>query len=265
MAGAGGPRILEQVVRQLEDEGGFLQASPQRISEVIRGACEMIAHSWESERPVPPPAIWNDTKAEACTSSLRALTYDHARKEDMTSFAEIVFGDPQESAATRSPWEATEPVELPSTGLKVHGRIDRLDLSLDRTFARVTDYKVTRETPKADPGLDNGKELQRAIYTFVVRALLPELKEVEATLLYPRDGRSFAMQNLAEVMKNLTHYINSAVQLVKQGYALPGVGMEDDYEELRFALPANVDALYLRTKISARDEYLKELRPLWDE
>lgn len=260
--------ILELAVRQLESEGGLFQASPQRISGVIYSACEMTARNWESEQPIPPALMWAGIKDEACNLSLRALTYDRAQKEDIRSFAEVPFGDLQANQANAEaefPWDTTKPVGLPGTGLEVGGRIDRLDLSSDHSLARVTDYKVTRETPKVDLGLDEGKELQRAIYAFVVRALLPEVKEVDAVLLYPRDGTCFVVHNLPEVMDNVIRYLNIAAQLLKSGCALPGVGMEDAYEEMRFALPANLEAFYLPRKLGARNEQLKELLPLWNK
>jgi hypothetical protein len=257
--------ILERTVRQLEGGGGLYQASDHRIYEVVRGVCELTARQWESERPVPPALIWAAIREEAFALALRGLTQDHVQAEGMRSFVEIPFGDPRANEEAEFPWDTTKPVGLPETQLQVGGRIDRLDLSGDHNLARVTDYKVTSETPATDPGLNQGKELQRAVYGFVVKALLPEVKDVEAALLYPRDGTRFVLQNLPEAMANMIRYLNLAVELLKQGYALAGIGMEDEYEGMRFALPANVDAFYLPRKLEARDEYLKELLPLWKE
>jgi hypothetical protein len=257
--------ILERAVRQLESEGGLSQASAQRIPEVIRSFCEITAHQWESERPVPPALIWEATREEACDLALRALTQDHLQAVGTRSFVEVAFGDPRVKEVVGFPWDATKPVGLPGTELQVGGRIDRLDLTADHSLARVTDYKVTRETPSVEPGLNGGKELQRAVYGFVVKALLPEVKDVEAALLYPRDGTRFVLQNLSEAMANMICYLNFAVQLLKDGYAVPGVGMEDEYEGMRFALPANVDAFYLPRKLEARNEHVKDLLPLWNE
>ncbi len=257
--------ILERAVRQLESDGGLFQASDQRIAEVIGDVCKMTARQWESEQPVPPTLIWAAIRDEARGLALRALTHDHVNEEGVRSFVEVPFGDPLADAGTAYPWDATKPVGLPGMALRILGRIDRLDLREDHSLARVTDYKVTGATPATDTGLNGGKELQRAVYGFVVKALLPEVKNLEAALLYPRDGTRFVLENLPEVMDTMIRYLSLATELLKQGYALPGVGMEDEYEGMRFALPANCDAFYLPRKFQARNEYLKELVSLWND
>jgi PD-(D/E)XK nuclease superfamily len=257
--------ILKLAVGQMESEGGLFQASHKRISEVVRGACQITARQWETEQPVPPALIWGAIQEEARDLALRALTQGHLQAEGLRSFVEVPFGDTQANKVAELPWDATKPVVLPCTEFRVGGRIDRLDLTEDHSLARVTDYKVTRETPTVDPGLNKGNELQRAVYGFVVKALLPEVKDVEAALLYAREGTRFVLQNLPEVMESMIRHLNFAAQVLKHGYALPGVGMEDDYEGMRFALPANVDAFYLPRKLEARNEHLKDLLTLWNE
>ncbi len=49
---------------------------------------------------------------------------------------------------------------FPGSDLKLRGKIDRLDLDAKSINARVIDYKTGR-CPDEEPGLDNGKELQR--------------------------------------------------------------------------------------------------------
>lgn len=257
--------ILERAVRQLESDSGLFQASGQRIEEVIGTVCEMTVRQWESEQPVPPTLIWAAIRDEARGLALRALTQDRLQEVGMLSFVEVPFGDPWAGEGTGYPWDVTKPVGIPGMELRILGRIDRLDLSGDCSLARVTDYKVTSETPASDPVLNQGKELQRAVYGLVVKALLPEVKNVEAALLYPRDGTRFVLQNLPEVMDTMIRYLTFATEFLKQGYALPGVGMEDGYEGMRFALPANCDAFYLPRKLKARNEYLKKLLSLWND
>ena len=257
--------ILERAVRQLESDGSLFQASDQRIAEVIGDVCKMTARQWESEQPVPPTLIWAAIRDEARGLALRALTHDHVNEEGVRSFVEVPFGDPLADGGKGYPWDATKPVGLPGMALRILGRIDRLDLREDHSLARVTDYKVTGATPATDTGLNGGKELQRAVYGFVVKALLPEVKNLEAALLYPRDGTRFVLENLPEVMDTMIRYLSLATELLKHGYALPGVGMEDEYEGMRFALPANCDAFYLPRKFQARNEYLKELVSLWND
>ena len=62
-------------------------------------------------------------------------------------------------------------VEIPDAGFRIAGYIDRLDISGDGRRALVRDYKTGRP-PKDSIVLDGGKELQRCLYAFAVKALL---------------------------------------------------------------------------------------------
>ncbi|MFX6218488.1 PD-(D/E)XK nuclease family protein, partial [Acinetobacter baumannii] len=63
---------------------------------------------------------------------------------------------------------------------------DRLDISGDGRRVLVRDYKTGRR-PKNNIRLDGGRELQRCLYAFTVRALLGAGISISASLLYPRD------------------------------------------------------------------------------
>src|SRR3546814_19079519 len=77
-------------------------------------------------------------------------------------------------------------VEIPKPGVRIAGDIDRLDISGNGRCALVRDYK-TGKPPKGDITLDGGRELQRCLYAFAVKALLGENIDVSASLLYLRD------------------------------------------------------------------------------
>ena len=79
----------------------------------------------------------------------------------------------------------SEDRRIPGTGFKIAGYIDRLDISGDGRQAMVLDYKTGR-VPKDSIILDGGKELQRCLYAFAVKALLGGDVEIRASLLYPR-------------------------------------------------------------------------------
>ena len=61
-------------------------------------------------------------------------------------------------------------VEIPGTGIQIHGYIDRLDLAGDMKRARVIDYKTGRlNRNMADVVVKGGSELQRCLYAFAVK------------------------------------------------------------------------------------------------
>jgi hypothetical protein len=86
-------------------------------------------------------------------------------------------------------------VNIPGTGIRIGGSIDRLDLAGDRSRARVTDYKSGRLKGRP-PQLKGGAELQRCLYAYAVTVLLAERPQVEAQLLYARkDGQGLQLEN----------------------------------------------------------------------
>ena len=66
------------------------------------------------------------------------------------------------------------PVEIPGTGFRIGGYIDRLDIAGDARHVRVRDYKSGRTRPSPDIVFDGGKELQRCLYAFAAKAMLGE-------------------------------------------------------------------------------------------
>ena len=105
------------------------------------------------------------------------------------------------------PWDPRVPVNIPGTGIRIGGSIDRLDLAGDRTRARVTDYKSGRLRGRP-PQLKGGAELQRCLYAYAVTVLLAERPQVEAQLLYARkDGQGLQLENPEATLEKLTRYL----------------------------------------------------------
>jgi hypothetical protein len=154
--------------------------------------------------------------------------------------------------------------------LPLRGRIDRLDVSGDRTEARVLDYKTMGTVPKEDPGLKQGKELQRCLYAHVVRQLIGCVK-VEAALMYPgqKDGY-LAPENPEQLLIKLSAVLTCAVENAQKGRFPFGAAAEEraennwEYAPL-FAVPANAKGLYFPVKRSARDAAVGGLLQLWTE
>src|SRR5260370_41253324 len=87
------------------------------------------------------------------------------------SWTEVPFGQPKDFAAGRElPWDATSPVVVPHTPIRLRGTIDRLDLRDNPSAVRVTEYK-TGEPPQNATAiiLGGGMELQRGLYRLALR------------------------------------------------------------------------------------------------
>src|SRR3546814_10994684 len=89
------------------------------------------------------------------------------RRPPRSSHTDTLF--PYTTLFRSSPWDSQTPVEIPATGFRIAGYIDRLDIAGDGKRALVRDYKTGRP-PKDDISLDGGRELQRCLYAFAVKA-----------------------------------------------------------------------------------------------
>ena len=245
--------------------GGLAAASAERHPICTREVSDAVQADWEQDRPVPPRVIWERTLEEARSLALTALTHPDEPLKGQRSFAEVPFGGQRARDAARSSSVGSlrPPVEIPGTSLRIGGFIDRLDLSGDGTVARVRDYKTGR-SPKADIVLDGGKELQRCLYAFAVKALVGRDVEVEASLLYPRDGRILALDQPDTVLDTLAHALACASDSLAAGRAVPGPDSGDTYNELAFALPANAASTYCKTKAAAVAALLGPAAQVWE-
>jgi hypothetical protein len=266
---------LENAVESLEStiSGGLGAAGDAAITAALRAAIETVAKKWELTRPVPPPAIWQ-RKIQAILCLARdALTYREEPLPGQKSWAEIRFGsDPRKRAIHPDdkpglPWDPFTSVIIPGTDVAIGGSIDRLDVSGGGTIARVTDYKSGRAPdPRFPPVLGGGAELQRCLYGYAVRVLLPGVVQVEARLLYPRDNETglLPLSNSDGVMGRLAEFINEARRHALAGDFLPGIGAQDEYNRLAFALPGGAAELYFKVKGALVDERLGGIVPLWE-
>ena len=162
---------LERALRTLEMDGGLANASDQRIAAAVDGAAAEVAREWESDQAVPPPVIWRRTLDEVRALGSRALAFRDGDLAGARAYGEVPFGGMEPKSDGAIPWDAEAPVAIPDTGFRIRGHIDRLDISGDGRNALVRDYKTGR-VPKDDIVLDGGRELQRCLYAFAVKALL---------------------------------------------------------------------------------------------
>lgn len=254
--------LIRRTVEHLEPAPGLNRATPAEIEAALRTAGEAVLASWPSERPVPPPLLWRRTVDEGVRLALGGLLLDDQLMPGTASFAEVPFGRKAENE--RHPWAETAPVAL--GGLRFGGRIDRLDLRGDSAAARVTDYKSGAAPRNMDRVvLAGGAELQRVIYAAAVRQGLPEVRQIVSRLVYLRDGpahHGLSGDLLDAGIAEAERFIAAAEALVVGGAAPPGPDVEERFNDLRLALPAELDT-YLRRKAAARAGVAGELPAFW--
>jgi len=260
--------LLGIAVDSLESSGGFALATPTQVEHAIGRALEEITTSWESEQPVPPAVIWRSTLERTRQASSAALGYRLASLAGQKSWTEVPFGAQEKDGRSDLPWDTTRVVEIPGTGIRIQGYIDRLDLAGNKKRARVIDYKTGKLNKNmVDVVIKGGGELQRCLYAFAVKTLLDGKVNVEAALLYPLAGQGeralFPLRDVDAVLSRLATAIGLARKNVVDGIALPGIDADDAYNDFAVALPAS--AAYLTRKMPLARDRLGEGAKIWDE
>jgi hypothetical protein len=254
---------LDLALQKLEAAGGLAKANEAQIATAVNDATLDVAGVWESERAVPPAVIWRRTLDDARILTGRALTYGDEHLPEASSFGEVAFGGAEPKSASGSPWDPATQVEIPDTGFRIAGYIDRLDLSGDGKRALVRDYKTGR-LPKAEICLDGGRELQRCLYAFAVKALLGPDVSISASLLFPRDQIDLQLADPEATLIEITGYLQTARANLTAGNALVGPDTGGNYDDLAFALPANAGASYCKRKLPAATQILGEAAHVWE-
>lgn len=253
--------MLDLALPAIEAAGGLGQAEIRTVEAAVHEARIALAQTWEAEVSVPPAILWQITLERAEQMAVTALSWALSPLEGGRSYGEVAFGG-IEAVNTNAPWDAARPVIIPGTNLRIQGRIDRLDLSGNGGQARLVDYKTGK--PK-DPGqLNGGSELQRCLYAFVVHALLGSDVQVEAGLLFPRQGGAYyPLADTSAALATLTEALLRARSCLRAGHALPGVDAGGSYDGLAFALPASPGALTERKRDAARQQ-LGDAALIWE-
>ena len=255
-------QTLHQALQMLEADGGLSTADEDRIVAAVGDAAAEIAQLWEKERAVPPPLIWRLTLKEARALGSRALTYHDEQLADALAYSEVPFGGARPNDDDATPWDANATVEIPGAGFRIKGYIDRLDISGDGLHALVRDYKIGRR-PKDDITLDGGKELQRCLYAFAVKAMLDDDVAISASLLYPREKKDLRLDDPESTLIQITEYLRAARANLLSGGGVMGIDTGEIYDDLAFALPANSRAVYCKRKLDAATERLGDAARVW--
>ena len=255
--------VLDRALRDLESAGGLASADSAAITAAVDDAAGLIAADWENERAIPPAVIWKRTLDDARLLAGQALTYGDTPLPGARSYGEVPFGGSDPKSMAETPWDPTLPVTIPDTGFNIAGYIDRLDVAGDGKRVLVRDYKTGRP-PRTAIRLNGGRELQRCLYAFAVKALLGDDVAISASLLFPREQIDLQLDDPEAVLAEITGHLRAARISLLGGAGLPGPDTGGDYDELAFALPANASATYCKRKLPAAIERLSEIAQIWE-
>lgn len=254
---------LDHAVQLLEAEGSLATAPPEQLAAAIEQAATIVSERWEAEQAVPPRVVWRRTLADAQEIALNALQHPEPALAGQKCFTEVPFGGQLPKSDGGLPWDSAQPVEIADTGFRISGYIDRLDLSDDGTQARVLDYK-SGKLPQNEVILQGGKELQRCLYAYAVKALLGDSLTIDAALLYPRDTAARHLEQAEAVLEELASHLHIARANLLGGRALIGPDNGGDYDDLSFALPANAGNGYCRRKLEPVLQSLGDAALVWE-
>lgn len=255
---------LDHALQTLEAEGGVARAKPAQVATAVHGGVHAAAASWEATQAVPPRVIWQRTLDDVRLLAERALAWGGPAVPGTRAYGEVPFGGakPRAGATAELPWDAAARVEIPGTGFHIAGYIDRLDISRDGRLAVVRDYKTGRPL-KEGARLDGGRELQRCLYAFAVKALLGADVAITASLLYPREPAERILDDADDALAEVTGYLAAARTSLLAGAAVLGKDTAGTYDDLAFALPANAAATYYQRKQAAALALLGEAADVW--
>ena len=257
-------RTLHRALQTLEAGGGLAMAGEQGIGAAVEDAATEVARLWQKERAIPPAVIWGRTLAEVRTLGTKALAFRDERLTGARAYGEVPFGGPGPKPDAEMPWDTEETVLIPGTGFRIRGYLDRLDISADGRDALVLDYKTGRAPKKDKIVLDGGRELQRCLYAFAVKAMLGEGVTIKASLFYLRGEENLPLADPDATLRDIAGYLQSARTNLAGGGAVMGPDTGGDYDDLAFALPANVKATYRVRKEAAARARLGDATQVWE-
>jgi hypothetical protein len=257
--------LLRRSVDALEPDPGFSRAPPHEIEMALKYAAAVISEEWPIQRAAPPALLWQHTVEQASSLALNALTLDEAFLPGTRSWTEVPFGQAEPPERARElPWDPSAHVEIPGTGIRIRGSIDRLDLRERGDAVRITDFK-TGKMPKRPERvvLGGGAELQRALYATAARHLLPEARQIISRLVYLAEGpRQFKLADVDAAIRQVAKIARVSCTLLTNGSALAGQDAREPYPEFRLALPANSTG-YFRWKQAALARALAPVLGFW--
>lgn len=255
--------VLRHSVEALEPTPGYMLATDADIDAAVKAAVIAVAGQWRLERSTPPRLLWLHTVNRARRDALAVLRFDHQQRPGVRSWAEVSFGD-ADGGAQQEPWPATAEAAILHGDAALRGVIDRLDLTSERD-AIVTDYK-TGKPPDNLGVIAGGVDLQRAVYTAAVRAIVPETNTVTARLIYLSEKGLHAedLEDADAAVTALERSLSAARAALARGASLPGPDAAEDWNDYRLALPATLGT-YLQRKQASFREHFGAFMQVWSE
>jgi hypothetical protein len=84
-------------------------------------------------------------------------------------------------------------------------------------------------------------------------------------LLYPGSGNGiYPLPDPDNTLRTLATYLRLAMENLRKGLTITGIGSESDYNDLSFALPANAKGVYFAQKAADRNRLHGKLVELWE-
>ncbi len=255
--------VLDRALAAIEADGSLSFATEEQIAAAADAAAIEVAQIWADERAVPPRVLWRRTLEDLRALSVFALKYANEPAPGVRAYGEVPFGGIEPKNDVSPPWDATAIVEIPGTGFRISGYIDRLDFNEAGRHARVLDYKTGR-SPSGEIVLNGGKELQRCIYAFAVKALLGEDIDITASLLYLRDEVELNLPDPEATLLGIATALNEARANLLSGGSIVGIDTGGEYDDLALALPANAGSAYCERKLAGATERLGNAAKVWE-
>lgn len=244
--------VLELALTELEEQGGIKEASGEQLRASCLRAAQAVAKAWAEEVSVPPRLAWEQQISSAAALAARMLALSGQPLPQQRSHAELRFGFSEDDSARngRLPFPAHAEVRVPEAGVRLRGVIDRLDICDESRTVRVIDYKSgalgRRSLHKGY--LDGGGELQRAVYSLAVRQLMGGGYALQTGLLYADRRAPLFLEDPDGAVRALEQAILEGVRLLREGWAVPGPGLDNPFEETLIAHPAAGANNYLNVK-----------------
>ena len=256
--------VLEHALRDLDSIGGSASSDTSTIESAVDRAVKLVSTDWESKNPVPPSVIWKRTLEDIGNLAYRAFARDGGLPSNGRSYAEVPFGGFEPESEAETPWDTGVPVTIPDTGFSIRGYIDRIDILNDGSCVIVRDYKTGRKAPRASMQMDGGRELQRCLYAFAVKALMGDDVPIRTSLFYLQKPVDLPLDKYEAVLEDMASYLRAARTSLVRGAALPGPDAGGRYDDLALALPANAGAIYCKRKLPPATKMLDKAAQVWD-
>jgi ATP-dependent helicase/nuclease subunit B len=224
-----GHLIMKLTYQELIQRGYFTgNRATTDVDSALAIAAQQAFAQYEANHPIGYPLMW-ETLRDTLTQLIREVL-----QRDLQQLAETGYVPVEFEADITHPLPASWPEPL--NGLKIHGRMDRIDLDLSANRMRVVDYKFKfGAKPRAeDNDLDRaalrGERLQPPLYSLLAKRRAerenkegPE-GEVEASFFYiasrwsdgPLVIKSFSSEELSgklgEEIKKTVSYLAEGIE-----------------------------------------------------